>query len=111
MNPVQRLKHTAILFGMAMALYGSLNTVSRADDCHTDYTQAVNLLDATTKKAADNQHPNPDAFANDFKSLITKMQTEKCMPELMSLIQHIQSEQKKLPATSGPPAKPLPVMD
>jgi hypothetical protein len=108
--PLKHLKYGTLLVGVAMALASNLNTVSQAD-CHTNYTQAVTLLDIATQQAANNQHPDPDAFSNDFKALITRMQTEKCMPELMSLIQHIQAEQKKLPASSGPPAKPNPVMD
>ena len=74
-------------------------------DCQTSYNQAVTLLDATMQKASKNERPNADAFAVEFKAVVASMQTQKCMPELMSLIQHIQSEQQKLPNPNEPPGK------
>jgi hypothetical protein len=81
-------------------------------DCRTHYNDALALLNNTTRKAAENQHPNADVFAADFKTIVDKMQTEKCMPELMSLIQHIRAEQQKLPPPSEETTKkPLPIVD
>jgi hypothetical protein len=67
-------------------------------DCKASYEQAVTLLDSTTQKASQNEHPNPEAFSTEFKTIVGTLQAQKCMPELMSLIQHIQSEQQKLPS-------------
>jgi hypothetical protein len=111
-NPLNRLKHGITLYTACMATMATLALgLPCQADCHAHYTQAVTLLDGTTQKANANQHPNPEIFSNDFKAAIDKLQAEKCMPELMNLIQHIQTEQKKLPHPSGPPAKPAPVMD
>jgi len=104
------LKASLLLAGILLAVSGWAEP-GRAD-CHSDYNQAVTLLDSTTEKAAGNSHPNPEAFAGDFKKLVDKMQGQKCLPELMSLIQHIQSEQQKYP--SPDPARdhqPVPVVD
>jgi hypothetical protein len=79
--------------GMAMA------------DCQASYNQAVTLLDTTMQKASGKERPNPDAFAAEFKTVVGSMQSQKCMPELMSLIQHIQTEQQKLPHPSEPAGK------
>lgn len=80
-------------------------------DCRAHYNDALNLLNATTKKAAENQHPNADTFAADFKTIVDQLQNEKCMTELMSLMQHIQSEQQKLPPETEPKKKPAPILD
>lgn len=82
-------------------------------DCQASYSQAVGLLDNTTKQASHNEHPSPDAFSNEFKSIVTSLQAQKCMPELMSLIQHIQSEQQKIPNTTDSAGKDtgIPITD
>jgi len=67
-------------------------------DCQASYKEAMTLLDSTTQKAAQNEHPNPDAFSTEFKTIVGSLQSQKCMPELMSLIQHIQTEQQKIPS-------------
>ena len=85
---------------LGLGLFAMLPSLAWSD-CQSSYTQAVTLLDATTQKASQNEHPNSDAFSADFKTIVASLQTQKCMPELMSLIQHIQSEQQKMPT---PPA-------
>jgi hypothetical protein len=82
-------------------------------DCQTSYNQAMGLLDTTTKQASHNEKPSPDAFSAEFKTLVTSLQTQKCMPQLMSLIQHIQSEQQKIPNASDTAGKAtgLPITD
>lgn len=80
-------------------------------NCRATYSQATDLLDTTTQKAANNEHPDTETFSGDFKQLVDKLQTDKCLPELMSLIQHIQSQQQKYPAPTAGPAKPLPIVD
>lgn len=67
-------------------------------DCQSSYHEAMALLDSTTQKASQNEHPSPETFSAEFKSIVGTMQAQKCMPELMSLIQHIQSEQQKIPS-------------
>jgi len=69
-------------------------------DCQTTYKQAVQLLDTTTQKSVKPEQPDPEDFSEKFKALVTGLQTQNCMPELMSLIQHIQAEQQKLPAAA-----------
>lgn len=104
-------RHISVALAISLLLGGGWQTLSWAD-CRADYNQALELLDSTTEKAATNAHPNPDAFAGDFKQLVDKMQSEKCLPELMSLIQHIQSEQRKYPSPEpGSKEKPVPVVD
>jgi|GEM_PF-5730469 len=71
-------------------------------DCQSSYKQAMDLLDTTTKKASQNEHPNADAFSAEFKTIVGSLQSQKCLPELMSLIQHIQSEQQKIPSSTFP---------
>ena len=71
-------------------------------DCQSSYKQAIDLLDVTTKKASKNEHPDADAFSSQFKTMVGNLQSQKCLPELMSLIQHIQSEQQKLPSSTLP---------
>ena len=80
-------------------------------DCQTTYNQAMTLLDNTTTQATQNGHPNPDAFSSEFQSLVGNLQTQKCLPELMTLIQHIQSEQQKIPNPADAAAKGLPITD
>lgn len=86
------------------ALPADFLSVAQAD-CQTSYKEAMTLLDTTTKKASQNEHPNPDSFSTEFKSIVGTMQSQKCMSELMSLIQHIQSEQQKLPGPTIPVGK------
>ncbi len=78
-------------------------------DCQTTYNQAMTLLDTTTTKAVQNGHPNPDAFSSEFQSLVGSLQAQKCLPELMTLIQHIQSEQQKIPNPTDAASKGLPI--
>lgn len=85
-----------ILGGLGLLMLPSLAW----GDCQTSYHQAVGLLDTTTQQANHNEKTNPDAFSAEFKTIVTSLQTQKCMPELMSLIQHIQSEQQKIPNAS-----------
>jgi hypothetical protein len=69
-------------------------------DCQTTYKQAVQLLDTTTQKSVKPEQPDPEDFSEKFKALVTSLQTQNCMPELMSLIQHIHAEQQKLPVAT-----------
>lgn len=79
-------------------------------DCKMHYNQSVNLLKAARQKIDQKQHPDADAFSQAFQTSVDKLQEEKCLPELMSLIQHIQTEQQKLPAPT-PGSHPAPIVD
>ncbi|WP_303673845.1 hypothetical protein [Vampirovibrio chlorellavorus] len=80
-------------------------------DCKTHYDQSVQLLDANLQKSKEpNSKTDADAFEASFKEAVKKLQGDKCMPELMNLIQHIQTEQQKHPRTSQN-NKPTPIVD
>lgn len=80
-------------------------------DCKTHYDQSVQLLDANLQKSkGPNIKTDADAFEASFKEAVKKLQSDKCMPELMNLIQHIQTEQQKHPRTSQN-NKPAPIVD
>ncbi|HEY9688176.1 MAG TPA: hypothetical protein V6C52_14475 [Coleofasciculaceae cyanobacterium] len=79
-------------------------------DCGTDYDQAISMLDATKKKALDNEHPNPDDFSKSFQIVVDKLQGGKCLPELKNLINYIQAEQKKVPSAK-PDKSTAPIVD
>lgn len=80
-------------------------------DCKTHYDQSVQLLDANLQKSKEpNAKTAADAFELSFKEAVKQLQTEKCMPELMNLIQHIQTEQQKHPRTTQS-NKPAPIVD
>lgn len=96
---------------LAVSLTGLTLPAQAQSNCRATYTQATDLLDSTTQKAANNEHPDNEAFSGNFKQFVDKLQSDKCLPELMSLIQHIQSEQQKYPAPAAGPAKPLPIVD
>jgi hypothetical protein len=82
-------------------------------DCKTNYNQSLELLNIHLNKTRNDKISNPDdldAFESSFRDSVQKLQNEKCLPELMSLIQHIQGEQQKYPHLN-PKAKPAPITD
>lgn len=80
-------------------------------DCQTTYDQAVGLLNSVQAKVTQNEHPNPDAFAAEFKGVVDKLQSEKCMPELKKLTEYINEEQQKYPVIPADEAHPAPIED
>lgn len=88
-----------------------LTTTSAWADCQTGYDQAISLLENVRKKAEQDEHPNPDAFAAEFQKLVEQMQKKKCLPELKKLAEYIQAEQEKLKTDEKPVAMPLPIVD
>jgi hypothetical protein len=103
-------------FVIAAALVGitmmGLMALPAFSDCTTNYSQSLELLNThinKTKDKASNSN-DPDAFETSFRESVQKLQNEKCLPELMSLIQHIQGEQQKYPHPN-PKAKPAPITD
>jgi hypothetical protein len=81
-------------------------------DCKTSYNQSLELINTHISKAKEKAaNPNdPDAFEFSFRHSVQKLQNEKCLPELMSLIQYIQGEQQKYPHPN-PKTKPTPITD
>lgn len=80
-------------------------------DCKANYDQSMKLLNTHMGKAKDKaQSADPDAFETDFRDSVRQLEVGKCLPELMSLIQHIQGEQQKYPHPN-PKAKPAPIKD
>lgn len=79
-------------------------------DCKANYDQAMEMLNGELKKANGKTHSDAEAFEMNFKNSVYRLQSEKCLPELMSLIQHIQGEQKKFPRT-GRNTQPPPITD
>jgi hypothetical protein len=67
-------------------------------DCQADYNAAFSVLDATQKQAEASQHPSADGFSNAFQVAVDKLKDERCTPEMVKLIEHIQSEQLKYPS-------------
>lgn len=98
--------YNRLVWGIAWSLIGFLGYAALFEfawaDCQNSYKQAIDLLNTTTKKASQNEHPNADAFSSEFKTIVGSLQSQKCLPELMSLIQHIQSEQQKIPSSTFP---------
>jgi hypothetical protein len=86
-----------------------MQAMSAFADCKANYTEATSLLNAHLQKTGD-KTADADAFETSFRNSVGKLQTEKCLPELMSLIQHIQSEQQKHPVGTTKP-KPTPIVD
>lgn len=101
--------HSILLVSLFFSITAYCTPAQAESDCRTTYSQATSLLDSTTQKANNNEHPDQENFDKNFQQLVDKMQTNKCLPELMSLIQHIQTQQQKYPAVE--PAKPLPITD
>lgn len=102
---------------LALILTIALANVTAMADCRAQHNQATELLDNYLQKAKsaqktspENKPPDPDAFEAEFRPLVDKLQEEKCLPELMLLIQRIQSEQQKYPH-SEKPLKPAPIVD
>lgn len=107
-----RHKQFAIRFLILPCLLLSSNLSGYAD-CKTNYTQATELLDNALLKTRDpkaSQSADPDTFETQFHASVTQLRQEKCLPELMSLIQRIQSERQKQPQLEKP-AKPVPIID
>lgn len=94
---------------LALYLLSTANLAGWAD-CKTHYGKAVSLLETTTHQAQQNQHPSQDAFTENFRLLVGKMQTDNCMTDLMALIQKIQTEQQKH-ALPSDKTKPVPIWD
>lgn len=98
-----KLSAWGMVFGILFGFIGCSALYESAwADCQSNYKQAMDLLDTTTKKASQNEHPDADAFSSQFKTIVGSLQSQKCLPELMSLIQHIQSEQQKIPSSTFP---------
>lgn len=97
---------TAIL----SVLYVTTLCLPAMADCKTHYEQSRQLLDSTLQKSKEpNAKTDAEAFESSFKEAVKRLQTDKCLPELMNLIQHIQSEQQKHPRSSQ--NKPAPIVD
>jgi hypothetical protein len=81
-------------------------------ECKANYDEAVGMLASVQKQIDANQpHPDGDQFSQQFQSLVDRMQAQKCLPELLSLIQYIQGEQKKYPPPPGPHPVAKPIVD
>ncbi len=107
--PSRRFYHFVITASLAFLASQGLFSLATFADCKANYNQSVELLNANIGKTRDKLHPtDPDAFETSFRDSVQKLQTEKCLPELMSLIQHIQGEQQKYP---HPKTKPAPITD
>jgi hypothetical protein len=108
-EPNPRLKLAAAL-SISLLCLVALRLPAMAD-CKTHYEQSVQLLDESLQKSKEpNTKTDADAFEVSFKEAVKKLQSDKCMPELMNLIQHIQTEQQKHPRTSQN-NKPTPIVD
>lgn len=104
-------KHCFFLISLFTVIIGT-STNAHAD-CKVNYNQSVTLLDSHLQKAQTTPNAeasNADAFELEFRSSVAKLQDEKCLPELMSLIQRIQSEQQKHPRPEKK-AMPTPIVD
>lgn len=95
------------LFGLLLALIFPGPVFA---DCKANYDQAMEMLNGELKKANAKTQSDAEAFEMSFKNSVYRLQSEKCLPELMSLIQHIQGEQKKLPRV-GKNTQPPPIAD
>lgn len=104
-------KHSFLFISLFSLIIGTITTCHA--DCKVSYNQSVTLLDSHLQKAQATQNAatgNADAFEVEFRSSVAKLQEEKCLPELMSLIQRIQSEQQKHPRPEKK-AMPTPIVD
>jgi hypothetical protein len=57
------------------------------------------------QEALNNQHPDSEKFKAVFGPLVTSMEKENCVNELMGILQFVQTEQKTYPAPGGSPAR------
>jgi hypothetical protein len=109
--PALLLKHRFLLIILLSVMIGT--SIPCHADCKVSYNQSVALLDSHLQKAQTAQKAatgNADAFEVEFRSSVAKLQEEKCLPELMSLIQRIQTEQQKHPRPDKK-AIPTPIVD
>ena len=106
-----RRHHQLIQFipgiALLMAVCVPLTTFA---DCKTSYDQSVGMLDSQLEKANNQAHPDADEFEMSFTNSVNRLKSEKCLPELMRLIQHIQGEQQKYPRLDKN-AKPTPIKE
>lgn len=109
--PAQLLKHRFLLISLLGVMIGT--SIPCHADCKVSYNQSVALLESHLQKTQATQNAataNADAFEVEFRSSVAKLQEEKCLPELMSLIQRIQSEQQKH-TRPDKKAMPTPIVD
>ncbi len=83
-------------------------------ECKTHYDEAVSILNGAKQKSLSAntlEKSEIGVFEGEFKGVVDKMQSEKCLPELMTLIQFIQSEQQKYPDLDGSTNPMAPITD
>lgn len=97
-------------FLIGLIIWGVIPMFALAD-CSANYEQAVHVLQLTQEKIQKKEHPNPDAFALEFQTIVEKLQSDKCGTELKNLLHYIQEEQKKYPMDATGKTKPAPIMD
>jgi hypothetical protein len=71
-------------------------------DCQENYNEAMLLLNNAQQEAGASKHPDVTVFRQNFQKSVDKMKEERCTTEVVKLLEHIQSEQQKLP-----PAMPI----
>ena len=79
-------------------------------NCKISYDATLTLLNSHLQQAKQKQLQDADAFEMAFKQSVDVLQTEHCLPELLNLIQHIQTEQQKHPVQPAQ-QKGAPILD
>lgn len=74
-------------------------------DCKAHYDAGVQKLADIQKDDTPREQGRKEAFIADFQALVERMKAEKCLPELMSLFQHSESEKQKYPAPDPAPTE------